>query len=161
MRISSMAVALAAVVSAPLGAQQHPDFSGTWVLDVLNSPSSQMMPSAATMTVVQRGDTITSDNKSSSTMGGDQTTHMVMTTDGKPWKNTISIMGQDVDLNGVSTWSHDTLVTKITGSVQGTDFSEDETMVLAPDGKTLTSMRKATFGGAEQPPLTMVFGKQS
>lgn len=161
MRLPTIAVAFAAAVAAPLGAQQHPDFSGTWTLDVLNSPSSEAMPSAATMTIVQRGDTITSDNQMTSEMAGQQTTHMVMTTAGAPWKNTVAMMGQSVDLNGTSTWAHDTLATKITANVMGHALKEDETMVLSADGKTLTSARNVNVDGQDQPPITMVFVKKS
>jgi hypothetical protein len=161
MRLPIIVVAFAAAVTAPLAAQQHPDFSGTWTLDVLNSPASDMLPSSATMTVVQHGDTIISDNQSTSDMAGQQTTHMVMTTDGAPWKNTVSVMGQSVDLSGTSTWAHDTLLTKITGNIQGNDFTEMETMVLSADHKTMTSTRNINVGGQDQPGMTMVFVKKS
>jgi hypothetical protein len=158
-RSLSAIVALSAVVALSAAAQgPRPDLSGTWILDPIRSVASDFLPAAATYTIVQHGDTLTMDRQTT-TSAGDVSVHTVEGTDGKVWKNTATVAGQTVEMSTTGEWSHDTLVDHSNGSLQGTDFSEDNRLSLSADKATLTMLRTLHVGGQDIP-LTMVFSKK-
>ncbi|MGH7584337.1 MAG: hypothetical protein ACREL5_14035, partial [Gemmatimonadales bacterium] len=77
------ALLIAAGLAAPAGAQaKHADYSGVWVMDAAKS-TGDMLPSAATWTVAQHGDTIITDREIETPDAVNPTkTHFVVTTDG-------------------------------------------------------------------------------
>ena len=106
-RFATLAFAFASLAS-PLAAQSHPDFSGKWVLDTKAS-EGPMMPTSMTIVVAQDAKTLKIDNTSS--MGDQKTTSsLTYNLDGTQAKNTLSNMGQSLDLMSTSKWEGSTLV---------------------------------------------------
>lgn len=153
MRIMSRSMTTAAVMyafaSSSAHAQQaaHPNFSGTWVLDSSKSNNSSAVQdnipqfSSATWVIVQRGDTLILD-RDMTVAGSAQKSHIVIGTDGKPWKNTVPMPGNgDVETSTTVAWENNVLVIRATGNVQGFDFVQTDRWTLDPDGKTLVSHR--------------------
>ncbi|HEY4100687.1 MAG TPA: hypothetical protein VGM20_07400 [Gemmatimonadales bacterium] len=151
--VLSAAIALSAAAQGP-----RPDLSGTWVLDPIRSAASQFLPASAIYTIVQHGDTVTMDRQTSTTVGN-VSVHTVEGVDGKVWKNTATVAGQTVEMSTTAGWSHDTLVDHSSGSLQGTEFSEDNRLSLSADKSTMTMLRTLHVGGQDVP-LTMVFSKK-
>ncbi|MGH7593639.1 MAG: hypothetical protein ACRELE_07300 [Gemmatimonadales bacterium] len=165
MQLSSRTIVAAAVLAvvgaAALQAQgTNANFTGTWTLDVLNSQVGDNGPSAATYTIAQHGDTLTMDRETTSAMMGTIKSHLVQGIDGRVWKNTVSAGGESIELSSTASWAHDTLSARSSGSAQGTDFTEEDRMIMAPDGKSFTMVRAVSAGGQDFPSMTMVFVKK-
>jgi hypothetical protein len=159
-----LATALVCALSAPLAAQgSHPSFAGTWTLDSAKTviDGQAPPPSSATRTVTQHGDTIVIDN-TMTTAGNTQTTHLVWGLDGKPWANSVTVGGgQQVDVSSVLTWAGDTLVIRSSLSVQGTDVEQLDRWVLAPDGKSVVTIREVSAMGTVVSSSQMTYVKKS
>ena len=143
-RIATLAFALASLAS-PLAAQSHPDFSGKWVLDTKAS-EGPMMPTAMTVVVAQDAKTLKIDNTSS--MGEQKSTSsLTYNLDGTQVKNTLTNMGQSLDLMSTSKWEGSTLVVTTTADIQGRPLSQIDHWSLAPDKKTLLLTRDVSIAG--------------
>jgi len=143
-RIATLAFAFASLAS-PLAAQSHPDFSGKWVLDTKAS-EGPMMPTAMTIVVAQDAKTLKIDNTSS--MGEQKTTSsLTYNLDGSQAKNTLTNMGQSLDLMSTSKWDGETLVVSTTADIQGRPLTQTDHWSLAPDKKTLLLTRDVAVAG--------------
>lgn len=162
-RSMTTAAAMFAVTTSSAAAQAaRANFTGTWVLDASKSQGSQMVPSAATWTIVQHGDTLVTDRETALEGFGTVKSRVVVGLDGKSWKNTVPQPGAgDVETSSVASWDNGTLVMTTSGNVQGTDFVQTDRWVLSADGKSLTSQRSVSAGGQEVSSATLTFTKKS
>ena len=144
-RIATLAFAFASLAS-PLAAQSHPDFSGKWVLDTKAS-EGPMMPTAMTIVVTQDAKTLKVDNTSS--IGEQKTTNsLTYNLDGTPAKNTLSNMGQSVELTSTSKWEGPMLVVSTQADLgSGRMLSQTDHWSFSPDHKTLLLTRDVNVSG--------------
>jgi hypothetical protein len=138
---------IAVAAASPLAAQQRPDFTGTWVLDTARSEHSTFNPLGTTYAVRQHGDSLVVDRTVISATNGTTQTHSVYGFDGKPWSNTLRLVGQETTASSVLSWRGDTLVIHSTSSPGGQELVQDDRWVLGADGTTLTMVREASYGG--------------
>ncbi|HEY3933125.1 MAG TPA: hypothetical protein VGL65_00760 [Gemmatimonadales bacterium] len=151
--------ALGLVMAAAAPAQaRHPDLTGTWILDPAHSDGAAL-PTAATYTIIQHGDTITMDQQTTSEMGT-VTTHMVLGLDGKAWKNNVTGPAGPFELSSTGGWAHDTAAFLSTGTIQGADLVELDRVVPGADGKSFTMLRSGSAGGQDIPLVTLFFNKK-
>lgn len=157
---------IAAVSMAGPAMAQHPNLTGTWSIDTALSAKSQMTPASSTYIIVQHGDTLTVDRSNTSapstTMPEPMTlkSKLVWAVDGQPWKNTLPLVGAEVETTTTSTWAGDTMLVHVTGQVQGNDLVQDDRWSLSADGKTLTIHRGVTYAGQAMGAPTLVYVKQ-
>jgi hypothetical protein len=114
----------------------HPDFSGTWNLDIPKSNFGQGQPPASEVdTITEEDNTMKVVTVQKGGMMGDMNTTETFTTDGQPssWKG----MG-DSQVNGTATWNGNELVVNAKTSFQGSDVTIKDSYALSADGKTLT-----------------------
>lgn len=168
MRIMTRSITTAAVMytmavtNAPAQAPAHPNYSGTWLLDVAKSQSSTPLPVTATWTIAQHGDTLIADRETTIEGMGAVKTHVVVGIDGKPWKNTVTQPGiGDIETSTVASWDNSVLVLTASGNIQGTDFVQTDRWTLSADGKSLVSQRSVMVEGNEVQSATFTFGKKS
>src|SRR5579875_1700269 len=122
----------------------HPDFSGTWNLDIAKSNFGQGQPPASEVdTITENGNSMTVVTAQKGGMMGDMNTTEKFTTDGKP--STWTGMG-DSKVTGTANWDGDKLVVNAKTSFQGSDVNLKETYSLSADGKTLTKTLHAETG---------------
>ncbi len=115
----------------------HPDFSGTWNLDIAKSNFGQGQPPTSEVdTITENGNSITIAAAQKGGMMGDSNTTETFTTDGQP--STWNGMG-NTKVTGTSTWDGNNLVVNAKTSFQGADVTIKNTYSLSADGKTLTS----------------------
>ena len=148
--VVAAAVALA-VAPMAVRAQQAPNLSGTWELDVAQSSFGMMQaPTKGTMVIEHQEPALKVVN-TQTTPRGERTSTSSYTTDGKESKNTGG-MGNEV----VSTlkWEGAVLTNASKMQMQGSDVSVAEKWSVSPDGKLLTIDR--TVQAAMMPePMTM------
>ena len=164
MRIRSLVAALALVAGSRAAAQaSHPDFGGVWVLDAAKTVSEGQLgvPTSATYTIRVHGDSIISDRVAEAAGTGTITSHLVWGTDGKAWKNTIPVNGENTEISSVLSWTEGTLVIKTTLSIQGTAVDQLDQWTLSTDGKTLSMKRSISAEGQEIGSTTMYLNKKS
>lgn len=144
----------------PLAAiAQHPDFTGTWVLDVANSDASQSTPTSATYRVQQHGDSLTYDRIAASSRG-ETTSHLILGIDGHAWKNSVAQNGSDVPTSSILSWAHDTLVIQSSGDMGGTAVDTYERWSLAPDRHGLLMFREVSVNGQVYASTNLRFVRQ-
>lgn len=122
----------------------HPDFAGTWNLDIPKSNFGQGQPPASEVdTITDNGNSMSVAVAQKGGMMGDMNSTETYNTDGTPssWKG----MG-DAAVNGTATWDGDKLVVDAKTSFQGSDVKIKETYSLSDDGKTLTKAVHAETG---------------
>ncbi len=155
------AMVLCAVAASSLRAQAvaHPDLSGVWVLDHARSDASSFTPSGAVYTVRQSGDSVVVDRRTFATNGDTIPSHMVWGWGGREWKNTLPLIGTEVETTSTAAWQGDTLVVRSTAMAQGSELVQVDSWVLARDG-TLRIRREATYGGTPIGSPTFVFERR-
>lgn len=158
-RVIVAVLTFGAVMAAAAPAQGHANLTGTWVLDPAHSDGGEAVPTSATYTIVQHGDTLTMDQVATSAMGS-MSTHMVVALDGKPWKNNVNGGAGPFELTSIGSWAHDTVAFLSTGSMQGTDLVEIDRVAPAADGKSFTMTRAFTAGGQDGPTVTLLYNKK-
>ena len=141
------------VASAPLGAQQTPNFSGNWKINQVKSNFGPVpAPDTFTRKIVQTDSSINIDEEQATPIGLQQTTRK-MTTDGK--ESTFDVGGADV--KATANWEGSVLL--VVTKVDALGVTYNDRMSLSPDGKVLTSVvRLDTPQGALD--ITVVFDKQ-
>jgi hypothetical protein len=160
--ITTAAVMYTMAVSHVSAQAARPIFTGTWILDASRSQASTTLPSAATWTLVQHGDTLVADRETSVEGMDAVKTHVVVGFDGKPWKNTVSQPGVgDIETSTVASWDNSVLVLTVSGNIQGTDFVQTDRWTLGADGKSLVSQRSVTVEGQEVQSATFTFAKKN
>jgi len=148
---------IATVPGSPHSTPAHPDFSGTWVLDVSKSEGNSL-PTSATLKVTQSDKSMTLERTESQngTTGRITDTYML---DGSPSKNTRNAFGTTIDFNSTVAWSEEVLVITTRWTFDGRSFESTDLYSLSDDRKLLTIAKEALINGA---PLTMrqVYTKQ-
>jgi hypothetical protein len=122
----------------------HPDFAGTWNLDIPKSNFGQGQPPASEVdTITENGNSMSVAVAQKGGMMGDMNSTETYSTDGQPssWKG----MG-DSTVTGTANWDGDKLVVDAKTSFQGSDVKLKETYSLSDDGKTLTKAVHAETG---------------
>ena len=160
--ITTAAVMYAVTVSNAPAQAARPNFTGVWVLDVNKSEASAGMPSAATWTITQHGDTLVSDRETTIDGAGAIKSHAVIGIDGKLWKNTVSQPGMgEIETSTVASWDNGVLVIATSGNVQGTDFVQTDRWTLGADGKSIVSRRSVMAEGQEVQSATFTLARKS
>lgn len=162
LRRAATAAILSAVAVSFVRAQtpSHPNFSGTWVMDLARSGQSSFTPKSTTYAVAHHGDTLVVDRETLGT--NDQVTkaHMVYAIDGKAWKNMLPLVGQTLESSSVLSWEGDALVIRSTSRNGEDTLLQVDTWTLSADGKTLTMKREASYAGNPIGSPTWVFSKK-
>ena len=153
--------AVLALVAAPAIAQDKPNFSGTWTLDIAKSdfgPSTA--PESMSLTIVHKEPSIRATSTQKSAEMGEIKNDRTITTDGKDNVNKLSMgmMGEQ-NVTSKTTWAGKSLVTSYSLDMQGTPIAVKDTWGLSADGKQLTSTRVLSTPDGEFT-MKMVFNKQ-
>jgi hypothetical protein len=155
--------AVSLLLAAPLAAQAHPSFVGTWEMDAAKSSgeATTPMPTAATYVITQRGDTIVVNETMTSASEGTITQKMTFGTDGKAWRNQMSYMGGAIDLSTTMSWDKGALLGQTATEVQGADVQKTDRWTLSADGKVLTIATQIAVMGSPYGGITLVFNKKN
>jgi len=147
-----LAAALIAA-GAPVRAQQKPNLSGNWKMNLMKSNwGAAPAPNSFTRKIVHTEPSISIDEEQDTPLGLQKTARK-LTTDGK--ESTFDVGGAEV--KATANWEGSTLL--VVTKVDVADVSYKDRMSLSPDGKTLTSVVHVdTPGGAVD--VTVVFDKQ-
>jgi hypothetical protein len=160
--MTTAAVLYAATVSsAHAQAAMRVNFTGTWVIDLAKSQTSAALPTAATYTISQHGDTLLVDRDLTYEEAGHLKSRLVVGFDGKAWKNTAPQADGDVETSTVVTWDKGVMILVTTGNIQGTDFTQTDRWTLAADGKSFVIVRSITVQSEEVQSATWAFTKKS
>jgi len=141
------------LATASTGAQQKPNFSGSWQMNQVKSDFGPApAPDTFTRKIVHAEPSITIDEVQGSPLG-EQATSRKMTTDGK--EGTFEVSGAQV--KATAKWDGSALV--VVSSVPQIGITYNDRMTLSPDGKVLTSVvNLSTPDGAID--VKVVFEKQ-
>jgi hypothetical protein len=122
-------------IAIPAGAWAKPNFSGSWTLNPGKSDFGQMTgPAKMERKVAHEDPSLKYSSVQSSPQGGDVTTEMAYTTDGKSSTNKTPLG----EVTGTATWEGDVLNIVNKRQFQGLDITQAERWTLSEDGKTLT-----------------------
>lgn len=160
MRLRHLSVLALLVAPGSLFAQSRPDFSGSWVLDAAKSGATGNMapPTAGTQTVVQKGDTISTESQTAGDAGMALKRYYVV--DGKAYKNGLSYQGTDMVLSSTLSWGTGALKIQTVTDYAGTPVEQAEVWTLTDGGKTLTQSTTTSVNGEVWATLTLVFNKK-
>ena len=124
------------LAAASTGAQQKPNFSGSWKMNQVKSDFGPApAPDTFTRKIVHAEPSITIDEVQGTPLG-EQATSRKMTTDGK--EGTFEVSGAQV--KAIAKWDGSALV--VVSSVPAIGISYNDRMSLSADGKVLTSVVK-------------------
>lgn len=153
-RLNLASIALLAFTAA-LNAQNKPNYSGTWKLNLEKSDFGVLPPSGGRTDVVDHQDPNLKVSISDAAAQGQQDYTLLLTTDGK---EAINKPG-GLEMKSVAAWEADTLVVNTKLQFQGSDVSIKTKWTLSPDGKTLTESAhlESAMGETDQ---KLVFEKQ-
>jgi hypothetical protein len=148
---SSMAPPANGGVAATPGAEamihaggSHPDFSGTWNLDIAKSNFGAGQPPASEVdTITESGDNMKVVTAQKGGMMGDVNTTETFTTDGQP--STWTGMGNS-EVKSTAQWDGDKLAVNSKTSFQGSDVTIKDNYSLSSDGKMLTRVTHVESG---------------
>jgi hypothetical protein len=144
-------ISIAFLVALALGsvfAQQKPDFSGTWKLNVAKSDFGVLGgPTSRTDVIVHKEPSL-SDRFSAEAAQGKQEGTINYTTDGK---EAVNKMG-DREVKSTLKWAGSSLAISSKFVYNDADVVGEENWTLSADGKTLTITRHftSTLGDADQ-----------
>ena len=121
------------LAAASTGAQQKPNFSGSWKMNQVKSDFGPApAPDTFTRKIVHAEPSISIDEVQGTPLG-EQATSRKMTTDGK--EGTFEVSGAQV--KATAKWDDNALV--VVSSVPQIGITYNDRMTLSPDGKVLTS----------------------
>lgn len=146
---------LLALPIASVFAQQKPDFSGTWNLNVAKSDFELLGgPTSRTDVIVHKGASLSSSTMEVNVQGK-QEYKINYTTDGK---EAVNMLGP-YQVKSILRWVGRNLVISSRFIFNNVDIRSEATWTLSPDGKTLTinTHFKGALGDHSQ---KMVFEKQ-
>lgn len=126
--------AVVLLLAATVSAQQKPNFSGDWSINIIKSDFGAVpAPDVFIRKIVHAEPAITIDEEQSSPIGV-QATSRKLTTDGAD--TTFNASGATVRAN--AKWEGNTLV--VVSTVDVASLSYNDRMMLSEDGRTLTSL---------------------
>jgi len=136
-------------------AQQKPDFSGTWKLNVTKSDFGPLPGPESRTDVITHKEPSLSNSVTADGAQGKQQYTVSYTTDGKEAVNKIGPR----EVKSTLKWTGSNLVISSKFVFNDMDVTSEATWVLSPDGKTLTinAHFTSTMGEADQ---KFVFEKQ-
>ena len=140
-------------------AQDLPNFTGKWSLDVAKSDFGPMPPPESMTYVVDHKEPALKIVTTQKGQQGETTNERNITTDGKDNVNKLRMPAGEQDVKSTTKWSGKTLTTAFNIDVQGMALSIVESWKLSDDGKVLTVLREI---GTDQGnfAVTTVFNKQ-
>ena len=146
---------LIALPVASAFAQQKPDLTGTWKLNVAKSDFGVLPGPESRTDVIAHKDPALSNNVTATSAQGKQEYTLNYTTDGKEVLNKIG----ERELRSTLKWAGTDLAITVKTVYNGADVTGEGTWVLAADGKTLTiSLHYASpMGETDQ---KLIFEKQ-
>jgi hypothetical protein len=147
-RFVPLLLAAATTAAAPWTSPRsaaHPDFSGTWTLDVAKS-EGPMLPTASTFKITQTEKSMTVE-RTTTMMGMTRSSTSTYALDGSVSKNTVSANGSNVDFNSTAEWNDNVLVIKTTGDFGGGAFSGTDRYSLSEDKRTLVIANEGSMAG--------------
>ena len=141
--------------AATLAAQNKPNFTGTWKLNVSKSDFGPLPGPTSRTDVIEHSDPALKVSSAVENAQGKQSNTSTYTTDGK---EIVNKMGPR-EIKSTVTWEADKLVVNSKFSFNDNDVTVKSVWTLSADGKTLTQNAHlaAQMGEADQ---TMVFEKQ-
>ncbi len=146
---------LIALPVASAFAQQKPNVTGTWKLNVAKSDFGALPGPESRTDVITHKDPALSNSVSVVGAQGKQEYTLNYTTDGKEALNKIG----ERELRSTLKWVGNDLAVSVKTTYNGADVTAEGTWVLAPDGKTLTiSVHYASAMGETDQKL--IFEKQ-
>jgi len=146
---------LIALPVASAFAQQKPNLTGTWKLNVAKSDFGALPGPESRTDVITHKDPALSNSVSVVGAQGKQEYTLNYTTDGKEALNKIG----ERELRSTLKWVGNDLAVSVKTTYNGADVTAEGTWVLAPDGKTLTiSVHYASAMGETDQKL--IFEKQ-
>jgi len=149
-----LAAVAALVFPAALDAQQKPDLSGRWVMDMTRSQSSQGDPRPVTIVITQRG-----DNVQIETIRGDEHHVAGYSLENEEKPKAIGTSGSNTGTGTIMKWDGGQLITWTPYSINDKPLTVVERRSLSPDGSEMTVERTVTVqhgyergGGGSSPP---------
>jgi hypothetical protein len=141
--------------AASLAAQNKPNFSGTWKLNVAKSDFGPLPAPDSRTDVIEHNDPVLKVNSSGESAQGKQNVSSTFTTDGK---EVVNKQGPR-EIHSTVAWEGANLVVNSKFSFNDNDVTIKSVWTLSPDGKTLTQNAHlaAQMGEADQ---KYVFEKQ-
>jgi hypothetical protein len=115
-------------------AQQKPDFSGTWKLNVAKSEFGQLPGPTSRMDVITHKEPSLSYSVTLEGAQGKQEFSVTYTTDGKESLNTLG----PLEFKSIVKWVGGNLFEVTKFVYNGTDVNSEATTFLSPDGRTMT-----------------------
>jgi hypothetical protein len=163
LRKMALAFFVVAALSGVAMAQDHPDFSGTWKLNLSKSNPGDYGPSVRTDVITQDGSKFT-DKVTSSTQMGDSNYTLMFTADGNkvtiPPDSPQANQGQLTLKDITAAWDGANLVLAEDLDYQGqVEIAAKLTFSLSSDGKTLTIADNASTSMGDFN-TSLVFDKQ-
>lgn len=143
-RFAALLLALALPFAPSVAQTAHPDFSGKWTLDPVQSGAGADGVSAV-VTITQGEKTLKVEQNITSPMGNQSST-LNYTLDGTPSKNTVSAQGMTVGLSSTTAWEGPVLVVTTSAEVQGNTVKTIDHWSLDATGKVLTLSSDISFG---------------
>ena len=151
----SLSVALAALPTAALAAQDTPDLSGRWVMQIDKSKFGSVPGPKARTDVIQHNGPSLTIARTQTTETGEMTSTMVYAVDGKPHKNKVG----DNDVTSVLSWDGASLVIESTVATPEGEIKVTDRYSLLKDRKTLIQERVLSVPG-QVSAQTIVLAKQ-
>jgi hypothetical protein len=136
-------------------AQQKPDFSGTWKLNVAKSDFGPLPGPESRTDVITHKEPSLSNSVTAQSAQGKQEYTVNYTTDGKEVQNKVGPR----DIKSTLKWVGSNLVITSKFVYNDTDVTSESTWNLSPDGKTITISAhfSSSMGDADQ---KLIFEKQ-
>jgi hypothetical protein len=135
----------------------HPNFSGTWKLNMSKSDFGPIPPpDSRTDKIEHQGDALKDSFESKGGPQGDLSGELSFTTDGKPFAGTIA----GSDIKGNAKWDGAVLLVDDVLTIQGTDINIKSRWEISADGKLLTQAAHLN-GPAGDLDMKYVFDKQT
>ena len=158
--VCSLLVALFVLAPTRAGsAQDLPNFSGKWSLDVAKSDFGPMPPPESMTYAIDHKEPALKIVTTQKGQQGETTNERNVTTDGKDNVNKLRMPMGETDVKSTTKWAEKTLTTAFKLDMQGMALDIVESWKLSDDGKVLTVLREI---GTDQGnfAVTTVFNKQ-
>jgi len=158
--VCSVLVTLFVLASPRVGsAQDLPNFSGKWSLDVAKSDFGPMPPPESMTYAIDHKEPALKIVTTQKGQQGETTNERNVTTDGKDNVNKLRMPMGETDVKSTTKWVGKTLTTAFKLDMQGMALDIVESWKLSDDGKVLTVLREI---GTDQGnfAVTTVFNKQ-
>lgn len=149
MRKALPVVCVMLLLAASTRAQDKPNFSGTWNLDVAKTDFGGAPAPDSIVHVIEHKEAnlkITSTQKSQQ---GELTNTRNLTTDGKENINKMRTMAGEQEVKSTSTWIGRKLANALKLDIQGSPIEINEVWELSDDGKGLAVVRDIKTGQGE------------